>query len=108
LYEACWGLHEKPFENTPDPRWTVFDNQLVKALINIVSIFPLGSLVKLDNNEIGRVNGISRMHLTRPKVEILLDSRGRLQPSPRQIVLEEDPMDYIVDPAIEEGVLYKK
>jgi hypothetical protein len=41
-------------------------------------------------------------------VEILLDSRGRLQPSPRQIVLEEEPMVYIVDPAIEEGVLYKK
>ena len=66
--KAYWGLHEKPFENTPDPRRTVFNNKLVKALITIVAIFPLGSLVKLDINEIGRVNGTSRMHLTRPKV----------------------------------------
>ena len=57
MYEAYWGLHEKPFENTPDPRGTVFDDQLVTALVNIVSIFPLGSLVKLDINEIGRVYG---------------------------------------------------
>ena len=45
---------------------TVFDNKLVKALIDIVSIFPVDSLVKLNNNEIGRVNGTSREHPTRP------------------------------------------
>ena len=28
---------------------------MVKALLDIVSMFPLGSLVKLNNNEIGRV-----------------------------------------------------
>ena len=91
-----------------DMRRTIFDNKLVKALINIVSIFPLGSLVKLNNNEIGRVIGTSRMHPTRPKVEILLDSRGRHQKPPRQLILEEEPMVYIVNPAIEEGVLEKK
>ena len=90
-----------------DMRRTIFDNKLVKALINIVSIFPLGSLVKLNNNEIGRVIGTSRLHPTRPKVEILLDSRGRPQKPPRQMVLEEEPMVYIVNPAIEEGVLDK-
>lgn len=90
-----------------DKRRTLFDNQLIKALINIVSIFPLGSLVKLNNNEIGRVIGTSRLHPTRPQVEILLDSRGRPLKPPRQLVLEEEPMVYIVNPAIEEDVLKK-
>jgi hypothetical protein len=90
-----------------DKRRTLFDNQLVKALINIVSIFPLGSLVKLNNNEIGRVIGTSHLHPTRPKVEILLDSRGRSLKPPRQLVLEEEPMVYIVNPAIEEDILKK-
>ncbi len=90
-----------------DMRRTIFDNKLVKALINIVSIFPLGSLVKLNNNEIGRVIGTSDLHPTRPKVEILLDSRGRSQKPPRQMVLEDEPMVYIVNPAIAEGVLKK-
>ncbi len=90
-----------------DLRNTLFDRHLVKALIHIVSIFPLGSLVKLNNVEIGRVVGTSRLHPTRPTVEILLDGRGRRLNPPRLIVLEEEPMVYIVDPAIEESVLYK-
>jgi hypothetical protein len=90
-----------------DMRRTIFDTKLVKALINIVSIFPLGSLVNLNNNEIGRVIGTSHLHPTRPKVEILLDSRGRPQKPPRQMILEEEPMVYIVNPAIAEGVLKK-
>ncbi len=60
-------------------RRTIFDTKLVKAFINIVSIFPLGSMVKLNNNEIGRVTGTNHLHPTRPKVEILLDSRARPQ-----------------------------
>ena len=94
-------------KNVIDMRRTLFDIKLVKALINIVSIFPLGSLVKLNNNEIGRVIGTSRLHPTRPEVEVLLDSRGHPLKPPRQMVLEEEPMVYIVNPAIEEDVLKK-
>lgn len=90
-----------------DLRNTLFDRRLVKALIHIVSIFPLGSLVRLNNDEIGRVVGTSRMHPTRPTVEILVDSRGRRLNPPRLINLEEEPMVYVVDPAIQESVLHK-
>ena len=88
-----------------DQRNALFERRLIKALINIVSIFPLGSLVKLNNGEIGRVIGTSRMHPTRPKLEILIDARGHRLTEPRPIDLEDEPMLYIVDPAIEEDVL---
>ena len=91
-----------------DLRNTLFDRRLVKALIHIVSIFPLGSLVRLNNEEVGRVVGTSRLRPTRPTVEILLDARGRRLSTPRLIVLEEEPMVYVVDPAITESVLYKQ
>lgn len=90
-----------------DMRRTIFDTKLVKALINIGSIFPLGSLVKLNNNEIGQVTGTSHLHPTRPKVEILLDSRARPQKPLRKMILEEELMVYIVNPAIAKGVLKK-
>ena len=115
-YEAM--VHPRPDRETRavyhvvkeiiDLRNTLFDRQLVKALIHIVSIFPLGSLVKLNNEEIGRVVGTSRLHPTRPTVEILLDGRGRRLSTPRLMDLEEEPMVYVVDPAIQESVLYKK
>jgi hypothetical protein len=77
-------------------------------LINIVSIFPLGSLVKLNNNTIGRVVGANKLYPTRPLVEIRLDHRGKKMNEPQLIYLEEEPMLYIVDPAIDESVLEEK
>jgi len=88
-----------------DQRNSLFERSLIKALIDIVSIFPLGSLVKLNNGEIGRVVGTSRLHPTRPTVDILVDPRGRRLPEARLLNLQDEPMLYIVDPAIEEGVL---
>ena len=88
-----------------DLRNSLFERRLIKALINIVSIFPLGSLVKLNNGEIGRVVATSRLHPTRPTIDVLIDPRGRRLPEARQIDLQDEPMLYIVDPAIEEGVL---
>ena len=88
-----------------DLRTSLFDRRLVKAFIHIVSIFPLGSLVKLNNGEIGRVVGTSKSHPTRPTVDILMDSHSCRLPEPRLIQLEDEPMLYVVDPAIEEGVL---
>lgn len=51
--------------------------------------------------------GTSRLHPTRPTVEILLNARGRRLNPPRLIMLEEEPMVYVVDSAIEESLLYK-
>ena len=88
-----------------DQRNTEFEPRLIKALIGIVSIFPLGSLVKINNGEIGRVVGADRLHPTRPAVDILLDSRGRRLADARPLNLVDEPMLYIVDPAIDEAVL---
>ncbi len=90
-----------------DMRNKFFDPQLIKALIRIVSIFPLGSLVKLNNGAIGRVVGANRLYPTRPLVEILLDPRGKRLSSSYLLNLSEEPMLNITDPAIEESVLMK-
>ena len=60
----------------------------IKALISIVSIFPVGSLVKINNGEVGRV-----------------DPSGRRLVEARTLKLADEPMLYIVDPAIDEVVL---
>jgi HD-GYP domain-containing protein (c-di-GMP phosphodiesterase class II) len=91
-----------------DTRNKHFDPRLIKALINIVSIFPLGSLVKLNNNQIGRVVGANKLYPTRPLVEVLLDHRGKRVKMPMLVHLEEEPMLYIVDPAMDESVLENK
>ena len=90
-----------------DRRNYQFDRRIIKALISIVSIFPLGSLVQLSNGEVGRVVRVSKNFPTRPSVEIILDPQGREVNYTRFVVLENEPLLTIVDPAIPEDVLRK-
>ncbi|MBI2504482.1 MAG: HD domain-containing protein [Candidatus Latescibacteria bacterium] len=90
-----------------DMRNKLFDPHLIKSLIRIVSIFPLGSLVKLNNGAIGRVVGANRLYPTRPLMEVMLDPRGRKVTPSYLLNLAEEPMLNISDPAIDESVLRK-
>lgn len=56
---------------------TQFDNEIVKKLLNCVKIYPVGSLVRLDTNELGLVVDISKSNPSKPIVRILLDESGK-------------------------------
>ena len=88
-----------------DLRNQEYDPRLIKALIHIVSIFPLGSLVKLNNGSIGRVIRTNKLQSARPLIEILIDTQGNRLLSSQFTNLAEDPMLYIEDLGIDESVL---
>ena len=115
-YEAM--SHPRPDREAPitynalteiiDVRNSLFDPALVKALINIVSIFPLGSLVQLNNRTVGRVIGANRLQPARPLIEVLLGSEGKLLKAPHTVDLIDEPMLHIADPAISESRLTER
>jgi len=55
-----------------------FDPALVKVFINMIGIFPLGTLVLLDTNELGIVIQIQEESelIDRPKVNLIYYSEG--------------------------------
>jgi HD-GYP domain-containing protein (c-di-GMP phosphodiesterase class II) len=60
------------------------DKVLVKALINLVGVYPVGTCVILDSFEVGVVSGPNpdRQQLNRPMVRIALDAEGGPVPLP--------------------------
>ncbi len=66
-----------------------YDPLLVKALINVTGIFPVGTLVILDTHELAVVVSANplpgRTH--QPVVKIISDSMGRPLPEPRPVDL---------------------
>jgi hypothetical protein len=66
-----------------------YDPVLVKALINLIGIYPVGTCVILDTFEVAIVSAASQDQnlLNRPKVRICIDVNGGVLPSPGQ---EED------------------
>lgn len=67
-----------------DRSGTQIDPLLLKFFINIVGVFPLGSLVFLDTGELGIVYQSNPIFVDRPRVRVLIDSTGTKR-------------DYIVD-----------
>ncbi len=71
-----------------------FNAPAIKALLSAVSIYPPGSLVELSSGEIARVIRVTKGFLTKPLVEIILDSQFEQLP-PRHLDLFEHPLTSI-------------
>jgi putative nucleotidyltransferase with HDIG domain len=56
---------------------TQLDPLLLKFFINMVGIFPVGSLVMLDTKELALVYSSNSMLPDRPKVMVIVDGQGR-------------------------------
>lgn len=68
-----------------------FARDVVSALVNEISSFPLDSFVQLNTGEIGRVVATNPDNLLRPKVLILWDAAWKPLPEPRGLDLALDP-----------------
>ncbi len=78
-----------------------FASALVKALLSEISVFPPGTLVRLNTGEVGRVVAVNRNHPLRPRVEILADAKGQRLTAPKTTDLSEAPFLYITGPVAE-------
>ncbi len=65
-----------------------FDRLIVKALINVLGIYPVGTVVILDSFEVGVVAGANPdpQFLNRPLVTLVLDQNGAAIPPPGEPV----------------------
>jgi HD-GYP domain-containing protein (c-di-GMP phosphodiesterase class II) len=83
-------------------RHEAFPSQLVKALLSEISVFPPGTLVRLNTGEVGRVTAVNRNHPLRPRVEIVADGKGQRLAAPKTTDLADAPFLYITG-AVAEG-----
>lgn len=81
-----------------------FDSSLVKIFVDKMSLFPVGSYVKLTTGEIARVIGTNPSLPVRPKVKIILNSDGTTSKKEEVIDLLENTKISIVE-AIDETKL---
>jgi len=77
-----------------------YDPVLVKALINLIGIYPVGTCVILDTFEVGIVYGpnVETQLLHRPMVRIAIDDVGGVIPPPGRLVnlAEQDESGHFV------------
>lgn len=77
-----------------------FPSVLIKALLSDITVFPPGTIVRLNTGEIGAVVAVNRNHPLRPRVEIVDGKTGPLA-TPKMVDLSEAPFLYITGPVAE-------
>lgn len=63
-----------------------FDSRVLKTFIKIMGIYPIGSIVLLNDASIGRVISTHSNAPLRPTVRLLIDSRGRTLEKKKEII----------------------
>jgi hypothetical protein len=75
-----------------------FDHRILKTFVSRLGIYPIGSWVALNTQEIARVLKPNQQFPLHPHVEVLLDARGGSPQTPRSYDLYEEKIVYIKEP----------
>jgi len=81
-----------------------FAQTIIKGLLTQLSVFPVNSYVKLNNNSLAQVIEITRDEPLRPTVRILFDPQGRRVEEKEVVDLKSAPLLYIVDSLFKEDL----
>lgn len=73
----------------------VFSRKVVKALIEVFGIFPIETMVQLNTKEIGVVVKRNAELISRPVIDVIIDSYGKEMKQPKRINLADNPVIYI-------------
>ncbi len=89
----------RPYQRRFDPKESMellssrahedFDADYVKAFIKNLGIYPIGSVVRLDTNEVGVVTKTNDTVPQRPYLKLILDAAGNTMEQAEEISLEE-------------------
>jgi HD-GYP domain-containing protein (c-di-GMP phosphodiesterase class II) len=111
LYESL--VHRRPFRLGLGPvealkeilhrERQAFPERIIRALIRALTTFPVGSLVRLNTSEIGRVMAENKEFPLRPVVEVLV-RQGQRPRASLMIDLANNPLLYIQESVSEEAL----
>jgi len=80
---------EKTIKEMEESSGKEFEPVLLKKFIRLIGVYPPGTFVRLDTDEIGFVFQTNPSDPYRPRVKIVMDSNGSKIETPQEINLEE-------------------
>lgn len=70
----------------------LFSPKIIKTFLDEISIYPVGSYIRLNNKNIGRVIATNRSNPLKPTIKLFFDETGKRFPEPRTIDLKMNPV----------------
>ena len=79
--DRCYRKHwtaKQAFDHLLENSGTLYDTEFVREFIQLISIYPNGSLVRLSNNYLGIVKEQNKNMAERPVVRVIADPYGNI------------------------------
>ncbi|MFA6411110.1 MAG: HD domain-containing phosphohydrolase [Syntrophales bacterium] len=70
----------------------LFEPRIIKMFLDEISIYPIGSYIRLNNRNIGRVVATSKGNPMKPVVNLIFDEKGKKIEPPRIMDLKNYPV----------------
>lgn len=86
---------------------SLFDPEILRVLISQVGIYPIGSWIELNTNEIGKVIATNDEFPLRPVISLIFDGRGRRFEEPHVVDLIKQFNLFVKKPLTDEEVSRK-
>ncbi|MCS7185205.1 MAG: HD domain-containing protein [bacterium] len=86
---------------------TLFSEKVLRAFLEMMSLYPPGTLVKLNTGEIGIITSTTPKLPTRPQVKLLIDPEGNKIKEPKFLNLTMTPMIYVLEAVDEQKLKIK-
>jgi len=80
---------EKTIKEMEEASGKEFDPVLLRKFIRLIGVYPPGTFVRLDTNELGFVIQTNPYDPYRPRAKIIIDSNGSRIENPQEVDLEE-------------------
>jgi HD-GYP domain-containing protein (c-di-GMP phosphodiesterase class II) len=101
-------IHDRPYRKSLEQHFSVkelvrsrdsmFSSKIIKAFLDELGIFPVGSYVRLNNSQIGRVIATNKENPLKPTIKVIIDGQGKRVFGPENeniINIKEHPVLYI-------------
>jgi HD-GYP domain-containing protein (c-di-GMP phosphodiesterase class II) len=75
----------------------LFPPQILKIFLNQISLFPVNSYVRLNNQSIGRVESTNENQPLRPSIEVLFDGLSNKVTEREVLRLTDNPLLYVTE-----------
>lgn len=105
VYEAM--THDRPHRRATSVRKLIdtknraFPQRVMKAFLEQISFYPMGSVIRLNNRMVGRVVATNAGQPLRPVVKILTDAQGNPAAEDKTVNLLGNPIVWVTGPVAE-------
>ena len=84
---------------------STLDREVMKVFVSQMSLYPVGSVLRLNTGEVGVAVSANQNAPMRPVIKVMRDARGMMLAAPVYLDLRQEPKRHIVESILDQSII---